>query len=78
MGYTTDFNGSFILSRPATEQEKSYINLISRTRRMKRDMNKLMEIYKGKHGNPFTKEQTPEAIYGNDGEYFAHDDNDFG
>lgn len=74
MGYTTDFDGSLKLSRPATEQERDYINLISATRRMKRDVNKLMKMYEGKHGYPFAKEQTPEAIYGRYGEFFAYDE----
>ena len=52
MGYSTDFYGSFKLSRKATKKEKNYINLFSGTRRMKRDVNKLMETYKGKHGLP--------------------------
>lgn len=77
MGYTTDFSGAFKLSRNLNEVELAYINKISETRRMKRDVNKLMEIYKGEHGYPFATEQTPEAIYGRDGEYFAYeDDND--
>jgi len=78
MGYSTDFIGSFTLSRPATVEEKNYLNLFGDTRRMKRDVSKLMEIFKGKHGNPFAKEKTPEAIYGNDGEYFALDDGQSG
>ena len=76
MGYSTDFFGSLKLSRPATEQERDYINLLCETRRMKRDVNKLMELYDGKHGNPFATEKTPESIYGNDGEYFVKDDPD--
>lgn len=78
MGYTTEFNGSLTLSRTATEQEKKYINTLSKTRRMKRDINKLMEIYKGQYGNPFAKSLTVEDIYGVDGEYFAFDDNNHG
>ena len=78
MGYTTDFSGSLQLSRELNEVEKNYINTFSRTRRMKRDVNKLMELYKGKHGYPFATEQTPEAIYGKDGEYFVLDDGDAG
>lgn len=78
MGYTTDFSGSLTLSRPATEVERNYINLINRTRRMKRDVNKLMELYGGKHGHPTPKSDKPEDIYGNDGEYFAKDDGDMG
>jgi hypothetical protein len=69
MGYTTDFSGSFQLNRPATVQEKNYLDNLSRTRRMKRDVEKLHEIYKGEHGNPFAK--TREEIYGNEGGYFV-------
>jgi hypothetical protein len=60
MGYSTDFYGALKLSRPATEKEKKYINTFSGTRRMKRDVNKLMELYKGQHGLPnfsITEEQ---------------------
>jgi hypothetical protein len=71
MGYTTDFFGSLKLSRPATQQETEYINKLSDTRRMKRDVEKLFELYDGKHGNPFAK--TREEIYGVDGEYFVGD-----
>jgi hypothetical protein len=55
MGYTTDFTGSLSLSRVLTDVEKNYINTFSRTRRMKRDVNKLMELYKGKYGYPQTQ-----------------------
>lgn len=71
MGYHTDFSGRLALSRPLTEVEKSYINKFSGTRRMKRDVNKLMEMFKGKGGHPFPKENTPEGIYGKEGEYFV-------
>ena len=52
MGYSTDFNGSLNLSRQLTDVEKTYINNFSGTRRMKRDVNKLMELFKGKYGYP--------------------------
>lgn len=78
MGYTTDFWGELKLSKPLNDTEKDYINTFSETRRMKRDVNKLMEIYKGKHGYPYPTEQTPEGIYGHEGEYFAHDDGNSG
>jgi hypothetical protein len=45
---------------------------------MKRDVNKLMELYKGEHGNPFATDSTPESIYGRQGEYFAKDDGNSG
>ena len=78
MGYTTDFSGSFSLSRPATETEKNYINLFSGSRRMKRDVNKLIEMYNGKNGYPFTEGLSLEEIYGVEGEYFVLDDGEFG
>jgi hypothetical protein len=67
MGYTTDFEGSFKLSRPATDTEFTYINTFSNTRRMKRDVNKLMELHKGEFGHP----TRPENPYGIDGEFFV-------
>lgn len=76
MVYSTDFMGRLKLSRSATENERDYINLISDTRRMKRDVKKLMSLYNGKHGNPFAIEDTPEAIYGEEGEYFTLDNSD--
>jgi hypothetical protein len=74
MGYTTDFAGCFTVSRPLTETEKNYINGMSNTRRMKRDVNILMEMYKGKYGNPFATGNTPEEIYGVDGEFYVNTD----
>lgn len=71
MGYTTQFDGVFHLSRRLTEDEKKYINSFSKTRRMKRDVKKLMELHQGKYGYPFPMNNTPEAIYGKDGEYFV-------
>lgn len=78
MGYTTDFEGSLSFNRPMTEKERDYINLLCRTRRMKRNANKLMELYKGKHGNPFAKNNTVEEVYGFEGEFFAMDDGNSG
>lgn len=79
MGYTTDFEGSLKLSRAATQVESDYINTFSGTRRMKRDVKKLMELYKGEYGYPFTNIiSTPEEIYGEDGGYFAYDDGQSG
>lgn len=78
MGYTTEFRGSLDLSRDLTEDEASYFKLFCSTRRMKRDVNKLMELYEGKHGYPFATENTPEAIYGVEGEYFAREDGQSG
>ena len=61
MGYSTDFSGSFQLSRPTTAEEKAYLDKLADTRRMQRDVNKLMKIYKGKGGLPlFQSELTKE------------------
>lgn len=78
MGYTTDFMGSLQLSRELTTKEKEYINTFSDTRRMKRDVNKLMELYKGKHGIPDPADETPDSIYGTEGCFFAFDDGNSG
>jgi hypothetical protein len=79
MGYTTDFDGSLKISRPLTQKQTKYINAINATRRMKRDVNKLMDTYKGKHGNPSAKDKTnAQEVYGHQGEFFAKDDGDFG
>lgn len=78
MGYTTDFYGEFKLSKKLTPEQKEYLETFSGTRRMKRDVNKLMEIYQGKHGIPDPKGNMPEDIYGREGEYFAYDDGNCG
>lgn len=78
MGYTTDFWGELTLSKPLTKEELDYIYDFSVTRRMKRDVNKLMELYDGKFGHPNPIDKTPEGIYGHDGEYFVHDDGNDG
>lgn len=53
MGYTTDFTGKLSLSKALTPEQKEYINTFSGTRRMKRDVAKLMKLYNGMHGKPF-------------------------
>lgn len=79
MGYTTDFTGSLQLSKPATAKQKDYINLLAKTRRMQRDVNKLMALYKGEHGYPFAKDKTnANEVYGFKGEYFAKEDGNCG
>jgi len=78
MGYTTDFNGEIEITPALNKKKTDYINLLCHTRRMKRDVGILMEMYKGKHGYPFTRSKDLNVIYGNEGEYFAKDDGDFG
>ena len=48
MGYTTDFYGAFSVTPELTDEQANYINTFSNTRRMKRDINVLMEQYDGK------------------------------
>lgn len=74
MGYSTDFYGRLELSKPLNTTQLEYLNEFSMTEKMKRDVNKLMEIYNGMYGHPTPVEYTPEGIYGNEGEYFAHGD----
>lgn len=73
MGYTTDFSGELTLSKPLTMSQFNYLEKFSQTRRMARKVDVLMELYKGKGGLPGTsaKSNTPEEIYGKEGEYFV-------
>jgi hypothetical protein len=63
MGYTTDFFGRFELDKPLTDEQANYINKFADTRRMKRDVNKLNDLYKGEHGL--------NGNYGIQGEFFV-------
>jgi len=62
MGYTTDFNGSLELTPPANEELTTFINAWKNTRRMKRDVSKLNEMFEGRKGL--------KGNYGVDGEFF--------
>jgi len=57
MGYTTEFSGKLNLSRPATVDERIYINSFSETRRMGRYPEVLMKHFNGKYGLPVPLEQ---------------------
>lgn len=72
MGYTTTFDGKFSFNREVPEELMSYINTFSSTRRMKRDVEKIKEIY------PNWKDYSYNGNLGVEGEYFARDDGDFG
>lgn len=75
MGYTTDFQGQLNFDRVLTNEEVNYIKKFNDSRRMKRDVSKLYELYKGEGGNPFLpKEET----YGNEGEYFVGGSGEYG
>lgn len=69
MGYTTDFEGSLEITPALKPEQVKFINDFSSTRRMKRDVKKLNEIYKGEYGL--------DGKYGVDGEYFVLDTGDF-
>lgn len=73
MGYTTEFEGALELSKPLTEEQLNYINTFSGTRRMKRDVKTLHELYNGKYGLPNVDDP-----YGIEGEFFARDDGNYG
>ena len=75
MGYSTDFEGALTLSKLLTAKQFEFINKFSATRRMKRDVQRLMDNYKGKAGFPgrTVKKNTPEEIYGVDGAFFVGD-----
>ena len=70
MGYHTDFHGEMNLNPPASPELTQYINTFCETRRMKRDVAKLQELYKGEHGY--------NGDYGTEGEFFAKDDGNCG
>lgn len=66
MGYSTDFQGSFKFNKLPTAEQIEYFNTFVGTRRMKRDVSKLQEMFDGQFGL--------NGSYGIDGEYFAKDD----
>lgn len=65
MGYTTDFYGTMSFNKSISEELKNYINKFNETRRMKRDINKIKEIF------PNWKEHCFRGNLGADGEYFV-------
>lgn len=64
MGYTTDFYGKFAIEPALDEDTKRFLIGLATTRRMKRDEEKLLELY----GESF----------GTDGEFFIGGGGDFG
>lgn len=65
MRYTTEFRGSLHFNKPITPELKEYINKFSETRRMKRDNEKIKEIF------PNWKDLCFNGELGEDGEYFV-------
>lgn len=64
MGYTTEFYGGFTFDNPVSEELKNYINKFSEIRHMKRDVEKIKEMY------PNWRELCFNGDLGNDGVYF--------
>lgn len=80
MGYSTELVGTLTLSKSLTEQQMDYLEKFWQSRHMKRDVKILCELDKGKNGYPgMTLEtNTPEEVYGVDGEYYVGMDNECG
>ena len=68
MGYTTYFNGGLQFNKPVTRELRDYINAFSSTRRMKRDVDKIKEVY------PDWKDMCFNGELGEEGEYFIGND----
>ena len=64
MGYTTDFSGSLSFNKPVASWLEEYINKFSETRRMKRDPEKIKELY------PDWGELCFNGELGDEGQYF--------
>lgn len=64
MGYTTEFNGAISFDKPVSSELKEYINKFSYTRRMKRDNEKIKEVF------PDWKNLCYNGNLGEEGEYF--------
>lgn len=65
MGYTTDFYGSLEFNKPVEPWLVDYIDKFNRTRRMKRDNEKIKELF------PNWKELCFNGELGENGEYFV-------
>lgn len=65
MGYTTDFYGQFEFNKPVEPWLIEYVNKFCETRRMKRDNEKIKELY------PNWKDLCFNGELGTDGEYFV-------
>ena len=72
MGYNTWFTGSFKFNKPVVDWLKEYINKFSSVRHMKRDVQKIKELYPHWEKECFFKE------LGIDGEFFIGGDYDMG
>ena len=65
MGYTTWFVGNLSFNKEVTDELKNFINNFLNIRHMKRDVNKIKELF------PDWKENCYNGNLGEDGEYFT-------
>ena len=70
MGYTTEFNGQFKFNTTVSSGFRNYINAFSETRHMKRNVDKIKEVYPHWEYNCFN------GNLGTEGEYFIETDGD--
>lgn len=64
MGYHTEFYGELTFNKPVSKEFAEYINKFSNVRHMKRDVNKIKELY------PNWKDLCYNGNLGENGEYF--------
>lgn len=69
MGYTTDFNGKFVIDKKLDDKTKNLINGLSNTRRVGRDTHRLSRNLNISYTECLEK-------YGKEGEFY-YDENDF-
>lgn len=72
MGYTTIFTGRYELDEFIEKELVEYINNFCQTRRMKRDVKKIVELF------PNWADMCYDGILGKEGEFFVHDIDNFG
>ena len=73
MGYDTEFFGEFEFSQALTENQRNYLTLFSKSRRMGRYVRKLP--------NDLVNDSARIAVglpYGKQGEFVVNDDDNFG
>jgi len=71
MGYTTDFEGAFLLDRPLDDETYTFLKKLASTRRMVRDVSKLPKPDADHSTHGFES-------WGVDGEYYVHGGGSFG
>ena len=76
MGYTTDFYGSLKFNKPVEEWLVDYINKFSDTRRMKRDPEKIKELFPDWESKCFNGNLGVDGCYFIGGGGFAGQDHD--